>query len=216
MFFTVKTKNNSIVNQYKDVQQQNQSLIRPGNITMASINLEKQRYIQNQNKALTQKEPEPIIEDQSKKMKWGPPIWYLFHTLSEKIKEDKFLLIKNDLLNIFYTICTNLPCPMCATHATDYMNKINFNSIQTKEQMKDLFYIFHNSVNRKKGYKFFTKEELDTKYKLANTINIIKNFMVFFKDKHSSIHMIANDAHRQRLSIKIQEWFNTNISYFEL
>jgi hypothetical protein len=215
MFFTVKTKHNSIINQNNEIQRQNNSLIRPGNITMANFNLEKNRYIENQSKALTQKEPEPV-DDSAKKMKWGPPIWYLFHTLSEKIKPETFMNIKTDLLNMFYTICTNLPCPMCASHATDYMNKINFNAIQTKEQMKDLFFIFHNSVNKKKGYKQFTKEDLDTKYYMANTINIIRNFMHYFKDKHASIRMIADDLHRQRLAVSMQDWFNKNISYFEI
>jgi len=219
MFFTVRSKQNYYSQQQLNTQrqqQQAQASIRPGIIATAAINLEKQRFAQNQQKALTQTTPEPVIQDPAKKMKWGAPIWYLFHTLSEKIKPDTFSVIKGDLLNIFYTICTNLPCPNCAAHATDYMNKINFNAIQTKEQMKDLFFVFHNAVNKRKGYKQFTKEELDTKYQYANTLNIIRNFMYFFKDKHASIHMIADDAHRQRLSVKMQEWFNKNINYFEL
>ena len=49
-----------------------------------------------------------------KTMKWGEPTWFMFHTLAEKIKPEYFQEIRMDLLNIIYTICTNLPCPDCA------------------------------------------------------------------------------------------------------
>ena len=39
--------------------------------------------------------------------------------------------------------------------------------------------------------------------------------MIFFQDKHKSIHMIANDMHRARLSQNLKQWFNENIQYFD-
>ena len=50
--------------------------------------------------------PESVV-----KVKWGEPTWYLFHTLAEKINDESFPTIREELLNVFYSICSNLPCP---------------------------------------------------------------------------------------------------------
>jgi hypothetical protein len=149
-----------------------------------------------------------------KPMKWGQPVWFFFHTIAEKIKPERFHIVKNDLLNIVYTICSNLPCPTCASHATEYLNKINFNAIQNVDQLKDLFFVFHNSVNVRKNFPVFLRKDLDEKYSKANTINIIQNFFNTFLYKNSNMHMIANNMHRIRTVNFIKEWFNSNIQYF--
>jgi len=168
------------------------------------------------------KSVEPVIPQTlntlkpSKSMKWGEPTWFFFHTLSEKIKEDKFDSIKSDLLNIIYTICSNLPCPDCASHATAYMNGINFNAIRTKQHLKDLFYTFHNTVNQKKGFEIFPYEQLDEKYSKAIFANIVQNFLNHFKNKHSSIHMIANDLHRGRIVNNVTDWLVKHMNCFDI
>ena len=42
------------------------------------------------------------VKPEEKKMKWGEPTWFLFHTLAHKIKEDNFSQIKNDFLNMCF------------------------------------------------------------------------------------------------------------------
>lgn len=156
-----------------------------------------------------------IVEEESKpKMLWGAPIWFLFHTLAEKVQSENFLKVKTDLLNNIFTICKNLPCPTCAGHATDYMNKINFNAITTKEDLKMMLFNFHNSVNQRKNYAFFQLSDLDEKYSKAITINIFNNFLKHFQDKHKSIRMISDDIFRQRLAANLKVWFLNNIQYF--
>ena len=149
------------------------------------------------------------------KVKWGEPTWYLFHTLSFKIKDSEFSKIRAPLLNYMYAICINLPCPDCANHAKAYLDGVNFNSIQTKEQLKRLFYDFHNEVNRRKGYAFFPYDQLDEKYSKAITGNIIRNFMTHFSDRNRSIKLLATDLYRQQLCKTLKEWFNENITVFE-
>ena len=151
-----------------------------------------------------------------KKMKWGEPTWYLFHTLAEKVKEEYFSSVRQELLNTIYVICKNLPCPLCANHATQYMNGINFNTIQTKKDLIDLLWNFHNEVNKKKNFPVFSYDQLSEKYSRANLINIIQVFMIHFKDKHASLRMIADDLYRQQISSKMQDWFRKNIQYFNL
>jgi hypothetical protein len=151
-----------------------------------------------------------------KPMKWGEPTWFLFHTLAEKVKDEYFDEIRKELLDVIYTICVNLPCPTCASHATKYMNGVNYSTIRTKQQLKDMLFSFHNSVNERKNYPLFDYAKLDEKYSMANTINIIQNFMIFFKDKHASIHMIANDLHRNRIANILKQWFNEKMHYFNM
>jgi hypothetical protein len=187
----------------------NQRSIRPNNTTIIRIPRNPTPTIQ----------PPQITETdipKKKKMIWGEPTWFLFHTLAEKVHAEDFSKIRVELLNIIYTICVNLPCPDCAKHATDYMNKINYSTIQTKEQLKDMLFIFHNEVNKRKFVTLFRREDLESKYSLANTIPVIQNFMTRFRNKHASIHMIANDLHRTRISNIMSEWFNKNIKYFDL
>lgn len=153
-------------------------------------------------------------KDSGKKMRWGEPTWFLFHTLAEKIKDEHFQQIRVELLNNFYAICSNLPCPDCANHAKAYMDGINFNTIRTKEDLQRLFHTFHNVVNQRKGYPLMPYEELGPKYSKAITINIIRNFMEHFADRHRSPKLMANDLHRSRMVVVLKEWFNKNIVYF--
>lgn len=153
---------------------------------------------------------------QKKPMKWGEPTWFLFHTLAEKIKPEYFQEIRVELLNLIYTVCSNLPCPNCAKHAIDYLNSVNFNAIYTKEHLQMMLYKFHNEVNQRKKFPEFPFEQLTRKYSCANTVNIIHNFMPHFEDRTGSIRLIADNLHRSRVALQMKAWFNKNIGCFEL
>ena len=59
------------------------------------------------------------------KKEWGNATWYLFHTLSFKMKDEHFGELKNDFLNICTKICANLPCPDCSEHANAIMKNLD-------------------------------------------------------------------------------------------
>lgn len=160
---------------------------------------------------------EIVTQPPKKGMKWGEPTWLLFHTLAEKVKPEKFAMIRTELLNTIYTICTTLPCPECAKHATKYMNSINFNAVQTKEQLKDVLFTFHNEVNKRKNYPLFPRTMLESKYAATNTVIVIQNFMMHYEDKHSTaFRMIADDFHRKRISTQLKHWFTANLFSFNM
>jgi hypothetical protein len=148
------------------------------------------------------------------KVKWGEPTWFLLHTLSVKIKDEQFPRIRQYLLNTIYAICVNLPCPTCAEHAKSYLDGINFNTIQTKEQLKQMLHAFHNSVNQRKGYPFFPYDQLDSKYSLAITNNILVNFMNHFTQRNYNIKLVAQELTRNQLCNQLKQWFNQNINVF--
>jgi hypothetical protein len=176
----------------------------------------KQRILPQAITSIVEQPIQPSIENPPKKVKWGEPTWFLLHTLSVKVKESEFNNIRVDLLNRIYAICTHLPCPDCSNHAKIYLDNINFNTIQTKEDLKMLLYTFHNSVNKKKGYPLFSYEKLDEKYSLAITSNIIRNFMVHFSDRNRSIKLLASDLHRSQLCAVLKNWFNEKITCFDI
>jgi hypothetical protein len=191
------------------------SVASQSNVTMLTRRRTFNFPIQTSN-ILQNTESNKIEEPPKPTMLWGPPIWFLFHTIAEKVKDDDFSNIKNELLNNIYSIATHLPCPVCSTHATEYLNKINFNSIKTKNDLKILLFQFHNEVNKRKGYPIFTIDELNEKYSTANTVNIIHNFMIHFKDKNRSPKLIADDLQRARIATYLIDWFQKNIIYFDL
>ena len=163
----------------------------------------------------TQSSSATTIVPFSKPMKWGEPTWFLFHTLAEKIKSEYFDGIRDGLLDLIYSISSNLPCPDCANHAKMYLDNINFKRIRTKEDLKQVLFVFHNSVNIRKGLPLFPIENLDKKYSTAITMNIIQNFMFYFEDRHSSPRMISDDLYRKRIASNLKSWFQQNIQYFD-
>lgn len=188
------------------------------NVSMTMINVNNNMNNLNDREILVVRQfnpATPVIAPTKKPMKWGEPTWFLLHTLAEKIKSDKFMIIRSELLDAIYSICTNLPCPDCAAHAKIYLDSINFKLIKSKEDLKRILFDFHNFVNNKKGYTIFAFEELNNKYKNAVTINIIHNFIFYFEDKHSSPRMISNDMYRKRISNNLKIWFDKNIQYFD-
>jgi len=202
--------NNAPNNNFYQIQKSKPTVVMPFTITYKIPLKSNNQQIAEKN-LITQ-----ASNNEKKKMKWGEPIWFLFHTLAEKVKEESFQTIRLDLLNTISIICNNLPCPDCANHASEYIRKINFSSIKTKQDLKLMLFQFHNVVNQKKNFLLFSIDNLDSKYSKANTVNIIKNFMLNFQEKNHSIRMIADDMHRSRVADQLKTWFNNNIQYFDL
>lgn len=149
------------------------------------------------------------------KIRWGRPTWRFFHTVAYKIKPEYFKQVRKDLLDIIFSICATLPCPICSEHAKQYMNSLNFNAIQTKEDLKDMLFVFHNSVNSRKNYAPFNKDELDATYSQFNTIAVAREFIVNYKDRQRSVKLIADDLMRSKIAVNIQNWFNNVYQYME-
>jgi hypothetical protein len=152
----------------------------------------------------------------TKKMKWGEPTWYLFHTLARKVKSEDFMKIRIELLQNIVSICSNLPCPLCANHAKEYIKQNGLYLIVTKQGLIDFFYKFHNEVNKNKDVPLFEYDQLEIKYNSANTVNIIQNFMIRFQDGSRNIKLIADDLYRKQLTRQLKDWFRNNIQSFDL
>ena len=153
-------------------------------------------------------------QERPKTMKWGEPTWYLLHTLAQKVKEDQFPRLRKEFLDIILKICINLPCPDCANHATRYMQGVNFDTIATKQQLKDLLFRFHNTVNAKKGFPQFSYQDLDSKYSGAVTSNIILYFIQHFEKNNYSLRVGTSGFYRSRSVSAIKQWIFSNLQGF--
>lgn len=159
--------------------------------------------------------PAVVVPPPVNKVKWGPAVWYLLHTSAAKINPDHFSTTGKELLTHIITICNNLPCPKCASHASTYMAQVNRNNIKTKDDLIRLLFVFHNDVNKRLGYPEFAYSEVNDKYAAANLVNVFNNFIHHFKDHHRLTHMIADDMYRARLCRQITDWFTRNLDHFD-
>ena len=100
---------------------------------------------------------------------WGPAIWTFFHTLIEKLNEQYYVSVSPQLYNFFIRICKFLPCPECATDASNFLAKTHFSNLKTKNDLRILFYLLHNWVNARKRKRLFN----------FGYINIYSNYIFF-------------------------------------
>ena len=177
------------------------------------MNQRQQQQLQKKSNVVnvvSEAEKEKKKEDDRRRTAWGHPIWLFFHTLSYKIKETSFPLVGQELLRLIHGIATNLPCPVCSDHARTYMNNINFLAIQNKEQFINFLYQFHNSVNLRKGYSIFPREEIDTKYSAAVLPAIFRTFEKAYQDKAYNPSHIHDEFVRNRILKNMRDWLFKN------
>jgi hypothetical protein len=148
---------------------------------------------------------------------WGPCVWYLFHTLSYHIKDAnavEFEKTKTEFIKFAFRIATNLPCPECSQHATQFVSRVNPASIKTKDQLNGLFIDFHNAVNRRKGKPVFTREEAYAKYKTANVRLVIEYFFQIYGKKTVNVKLMVNNFQKDILLSEFRAWVTQNTVMF--
>lgn len=147
------------------------------------------------------------------KKEWGNATWYLFHTLSFKMKDQYFDSLKNDFLNICTNICGNLPCPNCSEHAATVMKNLNRDNIKTKKDLQLFFFDFHNAVNRRVNKPVFEEKNMFMYHK-AITKNIIYNYITIMSRKYNNIKLLSNSFHRDMSLNDFKKWIAHNSNKF--
>jgi len=145
---------------------------------------------------------------------WGPPTWIFMHTLVEKVKDTSFPLISQQLIKVLIQICNNLPCPDCTNHAKHFWSNVNSNNIKTKQDLINLMYVFHNSVNKRKNSKAFKYDDLE-KYKRLQLISVYNNFTKKF-NTNGNMNLINESFHRNLMLTSLRKWMMVNISHFDI
>jgi hypothetical protein len=143
---------------------------------------------------------------------WGPPIWTLFHTLIEKLNEKYYNLIYPQLFNIIKQICKFLPCPECSNDATMFLSRIKIQALNTKSNFKNIMYLFHNYVNKKKRKPLFNFLNINI-YKNKNLLLVIKNFINVYNTK-GNMKLLTDSFQRQMIINNFRKWIVNNIGAF--
>tara|TARA_B100000900_G_scaffold414467_1_gene441186 strand:+ start:3168 stop:3629 length:462 start_codon:yes stop_codon:yes gene_type:complete len=138
------------------------------------------------------------------KTTWGNSVWYIFHSLAYKINESHFNEVKDDFIYIIKTVCSNLPCPECSNDAMNELNKVQFNNIKSKEELKLLLFNFHNHINKKLNKPIFELSKLDDKYSKANLNAICNNFYIIFMSNSNIPQLMSASFHRKHNLPKIK------------
>tara|TARA_B110000114_G_C14821352_1_gene288849 strand:+ start:155 stop:607 length:453 start_codon:yes stop_codon:yes gene_type:complete len=116
-----------------------------------------------------------------KKDLWGPIIWDLLHCITIKIKDDKFINCRDELIKNIMSIFSNLPCPDCSKHASSLFKKYNVKNIQSKKDLVKAIFVIHEDVNKRlrrsnneytilEKYNNYNLKEVVTKY--VNILNV--------------------------------------------
>jgi hypothetical protein len=144
---------------------------------------------------------------------WGPPIWTFFHTLAENINEEGFPNIKFSLFSFIKRICSFLPCPDCSQHAIHFLAKVNINKITSKNDFKNMLYVFHNNVNKRKHKQLFSHANLE-KYKIYNVGSTFNHFVNVYHTK-GNMNLIAESFQRKLLVSSLKTWLIKNYKFFK-
>ena len=145
---------------------------------------------------------------------WGPPIWALFHTMIEKVKEESFKTLGPQMFNLIKQICQYLPCPDCANHATIFLNKVNAKTILTKTNFKMMLFTFHNVVNKQKGYPIYNSVDLE-KYSNYKLPEVFQAFAQTYNKKVGNLKLMTESLGRTRTLVFVSEWFKQNHLQFD-
>lgn len=145
---------------------------------------------------------------------WGPPTWIFMHTLAEKIKDESFSVIGPNLILAIMQICYNLPCPECTQHAKEFWTNVKTANIKNKQDLINLLFVFHNSVNKRKMLYPFKYVDLQY-YKNRNVIETYNAFSRNFNTK-GNMKLINESFHRSRMLSSLRTWIMSNLMHFNL
>jgi len=143
---------------------------------------------------------------------WGPPIWKFLHALAENVNEDEFPKIKLMLFSYIKRICNFLPCPECSAHAYQFLARVNINAIKSKHEFKNMLYVFHNAVNKRKRKVLFNYTHMN-KYRNINIGSAFNNFISVYHTK-GNMNLIAESFQRSLLVKDLKNWLISNYRYF--
>ena len=148
--------------------------------------------------------------------RWAPPTWIFFHTFAAKVNKQFFEANRDQCLSIIKMACSCLPCPECTRHATHFLATVNGNTIKTKEDLIEMLFVFHNSVNRRLGKSQFTKASLIMYNNYRIDVALV-NFINGYSSKYGSIMsgIISTLGKRQSIAKAIQGWMQNNWRYFQ-
>ena len=151
-----------------------------------------------------------------KKSEWGPCIWKTIHCLTIQIKNEHFEQIKKELIHIIVQICSNLPCPICSSHASLFIRKHRIQSIKTKDHLIRFFFHLHNEVNKRLKKKPFSYEDVINTYKNENIKQTLSAYYNLNHQIKFSERLMNHGYHRKLFLENFKRFVRSNIELFHI
>jgi hypothetical protein len=138
---------------------------------------------------------------------WGPAVWRLFHTLIEKMNPEFYSHVIGSTFGMIVQICKVLPCPECSRDASSFLAKIKLKDYKTKDEFKNMLYLFHNMVNAKKRKPLFNHAHMNI-YSNFNLTFVINDFISKYNTK-GNMKLLAESFQRGFVVKNLITWFKT-------
>ncbi len=135
---------------------------------------------------------------------WGRYTWALFHFLCENMKDEYVGEALPQVKKIIWTVCSNLPCPVCRRHAMLYLSKPSngFKNAQTKTELRKFMYEFHNLVNVKTRKNTFDENNL-TSYSRIQFDTILVGWQKYFSLLHVDQYTFREETNRKKIKMEV-------------
>jgi hypothetical protein len=89
---------------------------------------------------------------------------------------------------------------------------VKIQELRSKNDFKNMIYMFHNYVNAKKRRPLFNYANLEI-YKRYNIVSVFNRFISVYHTK-GNMRLLAESFQRQIIIKNIREWFSRNICFF--
>jgi len=142
--------------------------------------------------------------------KWGPVTWTLIHILVQRVHSHQTSLF--ELFDLITSIVSNLPCPLCSDDSKKFLSKINKSGIKEPQHLQDIFFLFHNLVNKKKNKPLFDKHNLD-KYKYIFIIPVYKQFIQVY-NTNGNMKLLQDNMQRNIVKKNLNLYIKKYIPLF--
>jgi hypothetical protein len=113
---------------------------------------------------------------------WGPLLWTLLHSLSEKVGSGATLFLEDEKqrwMSLLANLATVIPCKDCKAHAIGWFAAHPFTEFKSlvpedrKRWLRNYFFTFHNEVNERMEHPQYDETLLESTYGRVDVRNIL-------------------------------------------
>jgi len=94
------------------------------------------------------------------------------------------------------------------------MGTLNAINIRSKRDLQLMLLSFHNDVNGRTGKPLFSEQQLDEKYRTANTSQIIQYFVQIWQKPNTNSKMLTASFHKSNIIKDFMNWWKSNYIHF--
>ena len=134
---------------------------------------------------------------------WGMPTWIFMHTLFAKMPDEKY--VATDALSQIKALCSVLPCPDCAGHATTFMSTVTVKNVATRSAFQHVLWGFHNFVNARLHKPVFTFDRMII-YESLSLSFVYGVFLQEFTKPRNIPKLFMDSMSRARVVEQFKKW----------